>query len=273
MTAAEEPPHFYKYRSLEGSGDGSVRDRTRRIIADNAVWFARAADVNDPFDCAPGYSLAAPAPVFRKFLHRLFREKAPAMGRHAVRVQLAAIRRDPARQQNSPQLIAEMRRLTAATVNSAGFCSLSTRPDHVLMWSHYAASHTGICLRFSGASWAFPFRAAQRVTYRAERPVLNPVLDDADAIVDKTFLSKADFWAYEEEWRVLSHPGGPVDPAGDPGLVTYEPRALDGVIFGANTSDADIAEVTRWVAGREQPVELLRARPSPDHFRLDIGPL
>ncbi len=150
--------------------------------------------------------------------------------------------------------------------------SLSAKPDRVLMWSHYAASHAGICLRFSRAEWAFPFRAAQRVAYCAERPVVNPVLDDAETIVSKFVLSKADFWAYEEEWRVMSHPGSPVNPGGGHGLITYEPRALDGIILGARISDADAAEVATWVRGRAHPVQLLRAVPNPDRFRLDVVP-
>ena len=263
----EEPSHFYKYRAL-----GDAKERTRRIIADAEIWFSKPADFNDPFDCAPGFSMAAPPEIYRQYMARLFREKGPPMRRQALRAQLAAIQRNSQRRQNSPAFVADMRRRTWNMVNEAGVLSLSAKPDRVLMWSHYAASHAGICLRFSRAEWAFPFRAAQRVAYCAERPVVNPVLDDAETIVSKFVLSKADFWAYEEEWRVMSHPGSPVNPGGGHGLITYEPRALDGIILGARISDADAAEVATWVRGRAHPVQLLRAVPNPDRFRLDVVP-
>ncbi|MDB5243399.1 MAG: hypothetical protein JWP57_4024 [Spirosoma sp.] len=217
--------------------------------------------------------MRAPPAVFHKYMMQLFREKMPHMNRKALLAQLAEIRRDPLRQQNSPAFVAQMRKQTWQSVNKAGVLSLSTKADNVLMWSHYGASHTGVCLRFSGALWSFPFRAAQPVIYCEEKPVLNPVLDDGDAIMAKTVLTKADFWRYEAEWRVMSHPGSPARPGGGHGLITFHPDALDGLIFGARASDADIAEVRQWVEGRQQPVELLRARDDPDRFRLRIEPL
>ncbi|MFC0387262.1 DUF2971 domain-containing protein [Muricoccus vinaceus] len=263
----EQPTHFFKYRSL-----GDAKDRTRSIIADSKIWFSRPMDFNDPFDCAPGFSMAAPPKVFRDYMMKLFREKAPTMSRPVLRAQLGMIQKDSRRRQNSPEFLTGMREATWRSVNTAGVLSLSARADSVLMWSHYSASHTGICLRFSSAEWAFPFRAAQRVRYCAERPIVNPVLDDADTIVDKSILSKADFWAYEREWRILSHPGSPVRPGGGFGLITYAPKALDGIVLGARISDADAAEVASWVRDREHPVELLRAVPNPGIFRLDIVP-
>lgn len=70
----------------------------------------------------------------------------------------------------------------------------------------------------------------------------------------------------------MSHLGSPVNPAGGPGLVTFHPAAIDGIILGARTSDADTAEVAGWVEGRTHPVELLRAVANPDAFSLDIVP-
>lgn len=268
--AEEKPFHFYKYRSLQGTGPKSPRELLRATIIGNAIWFAKPEDFNDPFDCAPEFSMAAPPAVFHKYMMRLFRDKGQPVNRKALLAQLAEIRRDPLRQQNSPAFVAKMRKQTWRSVNQAGVLSLSTNRDSVLMWSHYGASHAGVCLRFSGAPWAFPFRAAQPVIYTEERPVLNPVVDNGDAIMAKTVLMKADIWRYEAEWRVMSHPGNPMHPGGGHGLITFHPDALDGVIFGARTSDADIAEVRQWVVGRQKPVELLRARVDPSRFRIHI---
>ncbi|WP_376093863.1 DUF2971 domain-containing protein [Roseomonas sp. CCTCC AB2023176] len=228
-------------------------------------------DFNDPFDCSPTVSLSAPQKVYEDYLGDLFREKVKGLSRRDRRAMLSDIRHDPARRPGSAELRASMRSAVSNMVNSAGVLSLAARPDQVLLWSHYASAHTGICLRFSRAPWAYPFRAAQKVIYSEQRPVLNPVLDNADAQVDKAILTKADFWAYEEEWRVLSHPGGVVP--GGPGLVTFDPKALDAIILGARVSDADVAEVASWVEGREQPVALLRAHPNAERFRIDIVPL
>jgi hypothetical protein len=263
----DNPAHFYKCRAL-----GEAKERTRAIVTNSEIWFSRPMDFNDPFDCAAGFSMAAPRRVYREYMLQLLKDKGGVVGRAARRRWLAGIFRDATKRQNAPEFIATMRDATRLSINEAGVLSLSTRADSVLMWSHYSASHTGVCLRFSGAKWAFPFRAAQRVRYCTERPVVNPVVDDADTIVDKGILSKADFWAYEEEWRVVSHPGSPIRPGGGFGLITYAPQALDGIILGARMSDANAAEVADWVRDRDHPVELLRAVPNADRFRLDIVP-
>lgn len=273
MSGSYDPPYLYKYRSLDGTGPSSARERTRRIIADNQVWFTQADDVNDPFDCAPGFTMAAPTPAFIRYVERLFRDKGHGADRQRLKARLREIQRNPKAWQQPGEFYAAMRRATRTTVNRAGFLSLSAKRDDILMWAHYASSHTGICLRFKATEGSFPFRAAQRVTYAADRPVLNPVFDDADATMTKTFLMKADVWAYEEEWRVMKHPGSPVSDFEGRGLVTYDPDALDGIIFGCRATPADIAEVRRWVAGRKQPVELLRAAPDADRFKLDVLPL
>lgn len=177
---------------------------------------------------------------------------------------------------DSPEVFDVLREQRALSVNFVGILSLSALPNQVLMWSHYAEAHTGICLRFNRSSpWAFPFIAAQKVIYSAERPVLNPITDtdpdNAQALVDKVILTKADFWAHEEEWRVMSHPNSSIGMGG-PGLTTFAPRALDGIILGACISDADAAAVARWTAVRKYPVELLRAQPDSDRFRINIVP-
>lgn len=44
------PPHFYKYRSLS---DENQRNRLRQILLEDRLYFPRADQFNDPFDCAP----------------------------------------------------------------------------------------------------------------------------------------------------------------------------------------------------------------------------
>jgi hypothetical protein len=251
------PNYLYKYRSLAGHAKG----QTKQIIVENVLWHSRPEDFNDPFDCSPSLSLKSSKDAFRKYINRLFSNKGKTLSRRQRRATLSDVWRDPARQQSSPELLARVRDAISRAVNSAGILSLSARPDEVLMWSHYAASHTGICLRFRAS--ASPFREAQKVVYSDQRPTLNPVLDDADATLTKSVFVKADFWAYEEEWRVLNSTSGH-------GLRQYDPWALDGIILGARTSEADVAEVKQWIDSRKQPVDLLRARPNVDRFRIDI---
>lgn len=92
---------------------------------------------------------------------------------------------------------------------------LSTRNDSTLMWSHYAASNTGICVEYD-----FNYSAVNPLQKNMVFPVayskspikLNDLLDDEkgqvfkyslDAAVLCAALNKADVWKYENEWRLI----------------------------------------------------------------------
>ena len=81
--------------------------------------------------------------------------------------------------------------------------SLTESADDILMWSHYADSHRGVCLRFS-TEIGF-FKDAQQVVYQDERPVVNLIRDTPHVYQRKAVLYKSCHWEYEEEWRIIDH--------------------------------------------------------------------
>ena len=270
MSGVGDLDHLYKYRSLAGES----KDRTCHIISDSAIWFSKPADFNDPFDCFPVVKVPANKTIIIDYMKSLIEQEAPFwVTREQKRTRLRSLLRDPSYRPGTPQFIARLRTFTEQSANMIGVLSLSARRDNMLMWSHYASAHTGICLRFNAALSLF--HAAQKVTYHEERPTVDLVEDyrnPTNELVVKLLLTKADFWAYEEEWRVIGHPKSSIKQAGGEGLVPFTPRALDGVILGARTSDADATEVAQWLKRLSYPVELLRARPNRDRFCLDIVP-
>lgn len=80
----------------------------------------------------------------------------------------------------------------------------------------------------------------------------------------RSLLVKADFWAYEQEWRVIDH----IDGAG---AHRYEPASLDGIILGARVSLEASAAVLKWAEAHKPPVHVMQAAFDPKHFRLVIN--
>src|SRR5205085_3407282 len=74
------------------------------------------------------------------------------------------------------------------------FC-LTTKPTNILMWSHYADNHHGICLQFSCRNSVF--LNALKVEYSEAYPLLDLTEDD-DLL---PLLAKAVAWSYEDEYR------------------------------------------------------------------------
>lgn len=102
---------------------------------------------------------------------------------------------------------------------SIGITCFSETPNNMLMWSHYANKHTGICVEydFSRIFSSAPDTLLLPVTYTKKRPLFpidqvvlgpngKPVENQKyspDMFADflKVLTVKSDIWSYEHEWR------------------------------------------------------------------------
>lgn len=255
----ERPPEYlYKYRSLSGPSF----EFTRKIIQDSAVWFSKPSDFNDPFDCAPALTAVCTDAEYQRYIKGLVKNQARGAPRSERRAEIARINREVNRKDRSAYLKESFDKVVPEVINRAGILSLSAKCDDVLMWSHYADSHQGCCLRFRATSDIFV--RARRVHYSRDRPLLNVIRDKHGDMLFKALLSKADFWSYEQEWRVIDH----IDGAGSH---EFAPFSLDGIVLGARINPKTRAEVMKWVEARDPPVQVLTASFDPKHFRLEIS--
>ncbi|MBX9615929.1 MAG: DUF2971 domain-containing protein [Caulobacteraceae bacterium] len=255
------PPVLYKYRSLSPG----AREFTRDIIVNSRLWFAQAASFNDPFDSFPSFTLNSSPAEYEAYVRYVVDKANPlasAEERERVFDYLVSL---------SPETASEMmQRAGANHMQNLAVCCLSGVNDQVLMWSHYADSHAGLCLRFKTRPLSADIPdPAYRVSYAADRPVVNRAAapDDYAGLFD-ALLVKADFWAYEQEHRLFRR-----EVLGGAGHEAFPPDRLDGVIFGARCGPDERAMVQEWVAERGIPVEFLEATPDPQRFRLEVRPL
>lgn len=162
-----------------------------------------------------------------------------------------------------------------------GALCLSETPDNLLMWSHYAESHSGFVLAFDSKHTYFheekspedEFRHLRQVSYREARP--SATLAELDGV--DVFLVKSNHWSYEREWRIfraLSEasvvlPGEPFPTH----LFQYPQNALKAVILGARTSSATVEAITSAIRGSNSlnHVRLKRATLDSSQFILRIG--
>lgn len=106
--------------------------------------------------------------------------------------------------------------LTTLTRNGYKICSLSSRVDSTLMWSHYAKDHSGFAMEydFKSLSVGEPvYRYLWPVLYTGAMLDISFIYDDSHGATNGLYpvlaaMSKAKDWAYEEEWRIIV-PGGP----------------------------------------------------------------
>ncbi len=262
LTIDDLPPHFYKYRSL----NGDAKKFTHDIILNNRLFWPSPANFNDPFDCSPAYSNQGSKLkqqfAYRKMINDHFRGhlKAEKKARVAEALRVA------------PEVFqARMAENRRRTMSETAVCCLSSVPDNILMWTHYASADEGICLRFTPVNknadffikQLMHFEFAHPVEYSSQRPVINVLKDDNDEHLRLALLTKADFWSYEHEWRMIGYRKGP-------GLFDFPEVCFDGIIFGARVSTEDRDEVMALIMKRRFPIDVFDTEFDPTQFRLHL---
>jgi len=255
------PARFYKYRRIDKDG------HTKAILARNELFFAAPGSFNDPFDSA--FNVAVEGRdnqmVFESMAFQEIKRKRPDLSMRdlfeaAQQVGAAIVER-----KSEEFRAVTIEKLARDTNDKVGILSLSEKNDDILMWSHYANCHKGICLEFSTLQPSF-FQSAQPVNYGDEFPTFNlhDIVVDEDLRKAATWmLMKASQWQYEKEWRVLEFGDGP-------GPKPFPPGVLSGVILGCRIPTDDRERVLSWILLRGGHVALYQAKKMPGQFRLSI---
>ncbi len=103
--------------------------------------------------------------------------------------------------------------------NECGVACFLEYYSNILMWSHYAAGHTGICLQFD--TDCDPFSVVDAlipINYKKEIPIVNPLIilrtllfdnalkqeNEMQKIIFPLLNTKYCCWSYEKEWRLMA---------------------------------------------------------------------
>lgn len=254
----ESPQHLYRYRSL----DGKFKEWVKDSILKSTHYFSSPKAFNDPFDCRPVFKLDATKAELIKYYEGVLSRQAPQMSREQRRAEARAKVSDPYSDPRDQRNLGAFHQIYDELVTSKiGVLCLSAKPKDILMWSHYANSHRGICLQFFALGNTL--ESSQPVHYKSVRPVVNPVSQSHDEMLDHAIFSKSDHWKYEQEWRLIQYKHGA-------GVYRTPPEALVGIVLGALIEPEDKRDVLEWVDSRDIPTKIYQARISTSKFELEI---
>lgn len=265
------------------------------VLQGKLIRYSPFGAFNDPFEGRPDVTSLNSEKGMRETFTTLLPEEArsayncllpetKALLSYETWTQLLSLRL----KEKEPELLQMMHGLTPLIRNLMaekfdeliGALCLSEVPDSLLMWSHYAASHSGFVLAFDAQHPHFheqkgpddEFRHLRRVMYREARP--SATLVEFEGV--DVFLVKSGHWSYEREWRILRALGEAqkIVP-GDPfsvHLFRFPPAALQAVILGARASSRTVNALLSVLRGDKElsHVRLRRATPDSSHFLLRI---
>lgn len=212
---------LYKYRSLS---DGSKK-YTLDIFRKCELYFSAPQNFNDPFDCKLSPIIGSQ----KKFAEAMAKRQSLNYKKEDVVSSLNA----------NPGLLQNIKDAVGNVMNKHGICCFSKKNADLLMWSHYADSHTGICLGFDVKKDSGFFTFPINVNYQDAYPKIDISEEGNYKVYVNTLMStKYSEWSYEEEVRIMKDSNK---------AYSFKPSALVSVTFGCKVEDAVIEEVKHVV--------------------------
>ncbi|MBN1460109.1 MAG: DUF2971 domain-containing protein [Armatimonadetes bacterium] len=244
------PRFLYKYQSLDDHAH-CLENLQRRQL-----FFQHPGEFDDPYDCAIQV-VRAPTDADIEQLLDLYKDRLVGSSPHCTEAWIA---RTP-KEESKKQVVATVRSVYDKQIdkvlNRWGVSCFSAIADSLLMWSHYAGGHTGICLEFD--TRFAPFSHAHQVTY-SDMPSHSVVdiIGGKTGALEPMILTKASCWSYQREWRLFVSDGGRTKQ--------YDHRALTGLFFGARSTVAQQDEVLKALG--DTPTQLRIMEKNPQSFML-----
>ncbi len=256
---------LYRFRSI----DHERLERSSRIFTHSELYFASPTQLNDPWEAKPHIvigDLGAPAYKVKyvTWVSQMMMASRPENDPEKVREWL-----ENHTQERAEELAQEQRNGYQRSLEGYRICSFSDNVTHPLLWSHYSGSHKGFCLEFDASTDIFGH--AMKVTYQTEYPSIDITEPDEDINLRLSVLTKAQFWAYEGEYRLVSME--PNEPGALPvnyHIFHFPTHLLTGVIFGCQMPQADKDLIMQWSDGSARPIQYSRMVKSATAFALEV---
>jgi len=198
-------------------------------LAERAIWLAKPATFNDPFDCA----LTLDRSLYRSSII------------HAITAGLQQGKIDGKSREKlykewpgDGDAFETMRNGIPKILGEMGVCCFSESSTEILLWSHYADNHKGFCIEFDFQDGTLFRKNAKKVRYSDTIPKLSAVdfsVPKREETFDILWLTKSSHWAYEKEWRVMMSEG-------DKNYAM--PSKITSIIFGAKMPESDRRKIT-----------------------------
>ena len=241
------------------------------VLVHKRLHCSDPSSLNDPWDCRPWFAEAAleSTSAIDGFIEYMFsfRPTVPT-SQDEITATKAKIRSDPEyRRQILDQAARDFLKMLPGRWRI--YC-MTPHPDSILMWSHYADNHRGICLEFAVSQQVIG--SAMEVQYLDEYPKWTPQ-SWANSNTTEVLLTKSDAWKYENEFRIIALADGVKRPVKKHplilrnGYLSLSERALLAVIAGC---EADYGAIKALVNANAPVVKVKRAVRAPSMYRIQI---
>lgn len=245
--------YIYKYRKFEKNSLNALKE--------NKIWFSQGVKFNDPFDC----SVNVPVNLMSKgslkeFIYKNTTNSSMfeiAKNNHYILEEVIN------KQMEDSQLLidtlgvqshelAPVFNIVAATLLRSFVCCFSTTSTNPLLWSHYADSHTGFCIRFKKEILLRDLSISEfgNVIYNNEPVNIMKGTYDGSNLAKNIIFSKSEAWAYEKEYRFI-HNDLAISETDFYRVCTYSDEAIDCIILGFSADTEALNKLLDVIEGKK----------------------
>lgn len=147
-----------------------------------------------------------------------------------------------------------------------GICCFSSKNDDLLMWSHYADSHKGLCVGFDSYQlFEATNGAIRKVQYSQNFPKV-AMFHRGFEWLDPLINTKSKHWKYEDEYRISK-----IYAARE--IVNFNDSAIKEVVLGCKIDKNAREEIISIVKGKSSFISLFDCVLNNKEFKLDIVPI
>ncbi len=161
-------------------------------------------------------------------------------------------------------------------VKNRGVSCFSRRYDHMLMWSHYAQSHRGICIGFNmlqlyiNVARYSEERMIALVNYVEEMKPIDYYYSNGEAII-RWMKTKAAVWSYEEEIRIILNG---LDYKGQENFIAnLDLDCFNSIYYGSMISNENRTLMDTIIAEKMPNVDIFQMERQSNSFLLKAGPV
>ncbi len=204
------------------------------IILKQSLKFSNPVTFNDPFDCNENLlkinlDREKVASTFNSLEYKVSRKQ----------------RREMEKKLNNRNTISNILKKKKKEYKISCF---SKKYDEILMWSHYADKHNGICVGFD-----FPHEYPEKFILSTVKYLDKIKALDGETDTNKIILywltTKSERWCYEEEVRAITKSKNKSDFE----FVNYDMDRIREIIFGCNVSQVKIENAIKRIKKSKLP--------------------
>jgi hypothetical protein len=265
MNSKSYPNKLYKYRIWENTYH-------KRLLTHNEIYFSSILSFNDPFEgiIPIRYDLLSEEDIL-KISTGLTRKKYPWM-EHKKAKSLA--KRKILKSSRYWENYREMTRVQHNyRIEKFGIFSLTEDPHNIVMWSHYADSHKGICAGFDMQEFN-KYRGTifthsgiiidlHKIEYEDKFPVFERDKMSVEDHGVKPLITKSEYWNYEKEWRMISINNNSNIP------LKIRDGMISEIILGCRMSDKRREEIIEILRRKKSKISLFQASIRDSAFQLE----